>query len=488
MERGWLPVCFLLMQAAWMGALGEVASARFGGHGVLLGLPTAIATLFAGYTAGRRLLRRDVPAAGAPIAMLALGLVWSVGAVWLGRHLGEDVTWLEALPGAARGAWGAPLADALALAATFALWWHGQRTGQTPPEHDSAVRAFGLGALVFGAALLWAAGVRPAPLALTPAILLFLGAGLPALSLARLKEVRRDLQSNVVRGEPARLDAAWWRTLVPPMAGVLIAAALAALVLSDDAWRGAILGALGAAGNLAMAALYVPVLLVGFVAEWLIYALRSLSQEPAAQQALPPVPGGGAELLGELQSAPPSANYLETFRWVALALGAALVLALFLLSSRTVRRAREGVGVGAPEREALSTWTLLLDDLRSLWRALLRRVRARAAALAGTLPLPGVDVPPASDAADAREAYRELLTLGRSNALPRRPHETPDEYLTSWAAALPAEAEAGELTAAYVRARYGPPAPAPPAASRLRALLGQIRAALVTFRSRATRA
>src|SRR5688572_31247262 len=317
MERRWLPVCFLLMQSAWVSAVAEVAAARFGGQGLLLGLPVAVATLFAGYAVGRRLLARELPAAAdpsaapesvregraTPLVVLLLGVLWCVGAVWLGRHGGQGGEWLEALPTAVHGVWAAPLADALALGFTFALWWHGQRTGQTPPEHDSTVRAFGLGALVFAGALLWSAGLRTPPAGLPLAVLLFLGAGLPALSLARLKEVRRDLQANVVRGEPARLDAAWWRTLAPPVSAVLARALLAALLLSDAAWRGAILIGLGAAGQGVMAVLYVPVLLLGYIAEWLIYVPRSLRRPPGEQEAPPPAPGDGQEVLRQLQRA-----------------------------------------------------------------------------------------------------------------------------------------------------------------------------------------
>ena len=86
MERRWLPACFLLMQAAWASALVEVASARFGGQGLLLTLPAAAVTLFAGCAAGRRLLARELPvetepsavpkneraARAAPLAMLLL--------------------------------------------------------------------------------------------------------------------------------------------------------------------------------------------------------------------------------------------------------------------------------------------------------------------------------------------------------------------------------------------------------------------------------
>ena len=488
MERRWLPVCFLLMQAAWTAAVAEVASARFGGQGLLLTLPIAAATLFAGYATGRRLLRRDEEETSrvVPYVSLGLGIAWSVGTVWLGRHTGQDLAWLEALPAAVGGVWSAPLADALALAAVFALWWHGQRTGQSPPEHDSTVRAFGIGALAFAAALLWAAGLRPALVALPPSVLLYLAAGLPALSLARLKEVRRDLQTNVARGEPAHLDAAWWRTLAPPVAVVLGSGLLAALLLSDTTWRGAILAALSAAGEAVVAVLYLPILAIGLVAEWLVYLLRRLRRPPGEQEAPPAAPGGAAELLRQLQREYEAPLYLDTLRWVALALGGVLVLLAFLASSRAVRRVRERDAAHGLSRESLSTWQLLLADVRAFWRGLLRRLRNQARALNAALPRPGRgDAAGDAAARDAREAYRELLSLGRENALPRRPHETPDEYLDAWTGALPATAEASALTASYKRTRYGPPTSPRAPVSELRSLIARIRSALLERRTRA---
>lgn len=459
-------------------------------------LPAALATLVAGHVVGRSLLRREVPAeagepSGAawravPAAALVLGVVWSIGAVWAGRHAGQDSAWLEALPAAVSGVWSAPLADALALAAVFTLWWHGQRCGQSPPEHESTVRAFGVGALALAVALLWAAGLRPAPASLTPAILLFLAAGLPALSLARLKEVRRDLEANVARGEPARLDAAWWRTLAPPVGAVLGVAVLSAFVLSDAAWRGWILAALGVVGELALAVLYFPILAVGFAAEWLVFLLRRLRRPPSEQEAPPPTPGGTAELLRQLQREYEPPAYLEGLRWVAAALAGALVLGAFLVSSRLARHIKEGDSGGALTRESLSSWRLLLADVRALWRGLLRRLRGRSRALIEALSSTDAGGAPSDIAVrDVREAYRGMLALGRAQAVPRRPYETPDEYLASWKATLPGEGEVSELTAAYNQSRYGPPLGNRATAARLRALLTGISAALAARRTRA---
>ena len=149
-----------------------------------------------------------------------------------------------------------------------------------------------------------------------------------------------------------------------------------------------------------------------------------------------------------------------------------------------VRRAREHGPAGGPVRESLSAWRLLLNDLRAAWRALLSRLRVRAAALAAALPgAVGVGAAHANDARDAREAYRALLVLGCAHAVPRRAHQTPDEYLGAWRAALPAAGEAAELTVTYTRARYARPAATGVSAARLRALLRRIQGVLSGTRS-----
>jgi len=478
------------MQAAWTAAVGEVASARFGSQGVLLSLPVALATLVAGYLAGRRMLQHDaggeagdataapLGARGTPIAALAAGSAWSIGAVWLGRHFGQDLTWLEALPQAFMGVWGAPLADALGLVSVFLLWWHGQRTGQAQPVHDSTVRAFGIGALAFAGALVWSGGLPAQPGAVVPCIVLFLGAGLPALSLARLREVRRDLEANVVRGEPARLDAGWWRTLAPPVVAILGLAAIAALLVADATARAAVLAAFGAAGEAMLAVLYWPVLVIGHLAEWLVYVLRSLLGPPSEQEAPPAAPGGGAaELLGQLQRPDQQPANLDGVRGVVVVGAVALVLYAFLATSRAVRRGRDSGAHEGLDRESLSARQLLLTDLGALWRALRRALGRRARAVAGALPARGgAGRQPAVQ--NARGAYRQLLGIGRAHAVHRRPEQTPDEYLTTWSAALPAAEEAAELTAAYRRARYGPEPLPGESPARLHGLLDRVRVLL----------
>jgi hypothetical protein len=298
--------------------------------------------------------------------------------------------------------------------------------------------------------------------------------------------VRRDLTAGTVRGEPGRIDAAWRRTLLPPVGAVVGIGLFASILLGDAAVRSAVLSALAAGGEASLAVLYWPVLLVGLAAEWLVYALRALRGAGSGSAIEPPPRPQPSELLSRLGDAPSEpASWLGVVPWAIAAGACALALYTYWLTSRR-RSAGDGVSpTSRPHREALGTWDLLLDDLRLLLGRLLARLRPRGvlASLAGMPLLASAHRRRAPDAIDdPRAAYRQLLAIGRSQALARRAAQTPDEYLSVWQASLPGGVEASELTGAYREDRYGPDGAATdrPAASTLRSLLAQLRRAVET--------
>ena len=491
MERYWLPACFLLMHAAWIAGAATVAAVRLSTGGPIAPLPVAVVTVGAGWAAGGRLLRRAVESddaeqpsrreAAIPALALGVGASWSVGAVWLARHAGEGADWIAALPNALTGTAARSAGDALSLLVVFALWWRGQRSGAVPPQHDSTVRGFGTGAIALAASLLIGAGLRSDVGALGACIVLFLGAGLPALSLARLGEVRQDLMTGAVRGEPARLDAAWRRTLLPPVLVVLACGMLAAVLFGDATWRGAMAQGLGRAGGVLLAVLYWPVFAVGLLAEWLIVVLRRFMRPGQDVEREAPVANEGEDLLDRLRRTEiPRLEWLWVVEWAAAALVVAVVVYAFLASARVVRRVRRDAEGAVPRSEALGGWSLLLADLRGALRELLRRIRRRGALLAAGVAMPGVlrGTPRAPEIADARGAYRALLTLGRGQGVARRPAQTPDEYLVAWRAELPEEEAAAELTGAYRRARYGLRSQPETPPGQLRGLIARVRDAI----------
>jgi hypothetical protein len=123
-------------------------------------------------------------------------------------------------------------------------------------------------------------------------------------------------------------------------------------------------------------------------------------------------------------------------------------LLILLVAIAVVRRRRRAKKPGEDERESVWSTPLLLAGLGQAWRALWARLRAAR-------------TEPASESVGAiRAVYRELLRLGASLGIARRPSETPYEYRPRLTERLPGgRPEIDALTEAYVRVRYTPENP-----------------------------
>jgi Domain of unknown function (DUF4129) len=487
MDRIWLAVCTLVMEAAWISGVGAVATGgpQAGSPGPaaapLSPFPVTLLTAGAGYLCGRALLLRteDDPAPyslrRAWLAFL-LGALWTIAAVSAVRHLpaGDGLSWVLDLPAAAAAAGRGLHPDLLATALTFFAWWRGQRSGAGAPDSGAGsfgalVRAFGTGALLLSGALLFAGATGRTPPGAGLQALLFLGAGLPALSLARLREVRRDAESAGSEA-PGGFEGTWLRSLALPMGVVIALALMAGALLGDETVRQSLRWGLGLVGSLVWAVLYWPLLGVGYAIELLLFVLTrlipTLQDGPLAPRANPL-----RDLLPEPDGAPTGAPpWVAALRWLLPGLVVLAVVAAFLVTSSGARavilpRTRRG-----PERESLWSWSTFWRALRGWLSGLGRRLRV-------ALPGAPADQPrtPTGAAAGAasgvRALYRRLLALGRANGLPRAGAQTAQEYFHSWRQALPGEEDAGALTAAYERARYGHPDEPPPAADGLQGRL-----------------
>ncbi len=485
MDRIWLAVCTLVMEAAWISGVAAVATGAYRpATAPLSPFAAALLTAGAGYLCGWALLRRaeEDPAPHslrrAWLALL-LGACWSVAAVTAVRHLpaGAGFSWVLDLPGAVASAGRGLHPDLLAVALTLFAWWRGQRSG--PGAADSGtgsfgalVRAFGLGALLLSGALLVAGATGRTPPGIGLQALLFLGAGLPALSLARLREVRRDAES-AGSDAPGGFEGTWLRALALPMGVVLVLALVAGVLLGDETVRQALRGGLAQIGSLVWAVLYWPLLGLGYVVEGLLFVLTRLV--PRLQDGpLGLRPSPLRDLLPEPVEAPAGAPpWVAVLRWLLPGLVVLAVLAGFLATSGGARaialpRRRQG-----PERESLWSWSTFWHALRTWLSGLGRRLRvALPGAPSGPSRLPPAGASGAGPG--VRAIYRRLLALGRDNGLPRSEAQTAREYFHSWRHALPGEEDAGALTAAYERVRYGRSEEIPPTADDLKGHLERL--------------
>ena len=488
MSRALLPAAYLAMEAAWvtgvLGIWGRWLGER--GAGVLVPPWLGATTLAVAYLVGRRLLRREVLggrarlwAAGALLAGTALALA----GVWLSRHAGEGPGWLAGLGGDVGRMLHGPSPDLGALLGGIVLWWRGLRAGAEPPDYPAVVRSFGIGTLALsGATVLGGMGLG-VPIAVQAAIVVFLCGGLVGLSAARLRDAAQEVEAGQVRGNATQIERAWMRTTLAPVGGVLLAAGAGALVVGDAAWRNTVLATLSGVGDLIWRVFYWPLVLIGVLAEWLVRLLQRLPS-PSPAEPVEVTPSDFGSLLVTVSRGgglPP--EWTSVLRWLATAAMLAVFAAALYATSRVVWRGREPESDRVEaERESLWSW-------RDLWRSLLHRVgqmlrhpHATSIETEATLTADATLLEPPITR-DARQAYRQMLAIGRAHGVAREPAETPGEYYDRWRTALPGEAEVGALTSAYETVRYAAPGVAPKQTGALAGLLARLTERLGRARS-----
>jgi hypothetical protein len=232
----------------------------------------------------------------------------------------------------------------------------------------------------------------------------------------------------------------------------------------------------GLLGWLVVLGIYIVIIPLAYVIQWLLYLLLQLLQpNPLRQPPQPLQPSSLSDLLAQLFGQQLSPEVIA----VAKAVGALMLLALALLlvarAASHWRPTRVEADAVAEERESLwqpgALRRALLAWLRRWWSR--RRTRAGAATAAAEAgPARVMSVPLSS----VRALYRQLLRLGEASGARRAGSSTPYEHLPALQRSLEPAAEVAEVTEAYVRARYAEQEPAPDEVERLRARLTAIHA------------
>jgi hypothetical protein len=436
-----LGLSLVTLDALWLGAwLRWLAAAGRPGSSP----PGLVATITIGavaFIATRLLLSSRASISVARVATLALGAttVLLIARMTLygfepaaqGMLVGRFV---DDLTRAGDPSWGARM---LVACAAF-LWWRGIRYGRLRVRPVHVRRSVGLALSAF--ALVAVATRYSYPVDLAPWILGALALSLVALALVRIEEASRGYG-----GTTAEFGPVWVGALFTAVAAVALLAVLLAPVLSIEAARAAI-----AAIKPLPEVIYTILALLVLKAAEAIFAviasvyelLSELYGEPgemfrpngaeSAQQEAPQ---------WDLADSSAPKWILDVVRW-GLVLAGALVVATIL--GRALRRYEDRE---EPERLARRESDLTIGRIvQDLAESLRSAMDDLSGAVRGVADRPS----------GVRALYGQLLRLMADQGLGRRPSQTPYEYEPRPSGHLPESAgDIGDLTSAYVLARYG---------------------------------
>jgi uncharacterized protein DUF4129 len=455
MNRLALTCGLALMDTCWLGPWsvllglwtepGRLSGLLSGPLILALLLVAALATHLLG-----RLARKRPRSARATLA--ALAVVAAALAVRIEHYpAAQGAEWLGPLLGALAATIGQLSLPVLGFALGLYLWWRGVHLGiQTPgfTEVEGAFR-WGIGRLaVFGVVM--AISTRPNVLpglegATTPYVIGFFFVSLLTLALGRLESLR-------TRTRTPSLNTQWLAVLVLVAAGVVLLALLLGELVSFDVLIVATRPLFDLLGSVLLLLLYVIVIPLSYVIEWLVYLVLSLvsfnANRPPPQ---PPQPSDIDNLLQRFLSETLPPDVLVALK----AIGAALLVALaLLLVARGLARWRPSsadADATNEERDSLlragEVWARLLAWLRRLLhRKAEMPTPVEAVNASAVEPIQAVD--------GIRELYARLLQRGEDAGARRAMATTPLEHETALRRALTPQAAVVELTDAYVRVRY----------------------------------
>jgi len=330
------------------------------------------------------------------------------------------------------------------------FWWRGLvRGGQYPGQAQAAeVLTWGLPTLflVAGGTALLGQLKKELALFLWPLLVTyFFSIGL-ALVTGRLLDIRGR---NQTEGMPAARR--WVLFTTGLLLLLLLTGTAVALLIAPTFGNG-----LAHLWDVIVKGLEFALYPVGFLAQFLVYLARwlrtllGLGQNQLPEKAPELTPDLPDYFTGPTRYLPPWGRVLAMILVVA-----GLVLLMLRTWRRLVQESREEED---EKRESVFSWSELAGSARRWWRA-----RGKAHPVSD--PLAG---DPTSGAA-LRRLYRWALRQAAQRGHPRRPAETPWEFLPDLTKAFEAQKDAAQaLTDYYVRLRYGGRAPTSEEVEKLR--------------------
>ena len=368
---------------------------------------------------------------------------------WLGEALGDLLTLSFTAP-------------ALVTAIVAYVWWRGLRLGQEHPTMNAVYYRFQAGLVGLIAALILSSQAR-IQLDVSPFIFGYFFCGLLAVAVVRLE--------TMASGEKrTSLGGYWLSVFLVVTITVLGLGGLAAALFSYNTFQAVIAAFLKVLvpiyellARVILAIAYVLFLIISFFLSWL------LPGSPTATP--PPTPAPTPDFLMEWQKQEAKLMFLPpalvTFLKAVVVI-AILALVLFLLVRTLSRRRVSGAGGVEEVRESIWSSAEFLRGLRRLFQRLLDRLLGRRPVTRPSY-LSLLEKGEAYRASlSIRQIYARLLAWATQHGLPRRPEETPYEYLSDLRRALPeATPDLRTITEAYVQVRYGD---LPASADELRAV------------------
>src|SRR5919199_373681 len=366
------------------------------------------------------------------LGLAGLGAAAAAGAVRLDQYPGGGlVEWVVPFLSAVALTLGQVSAPVLAFALALYVWWRGVGIGAQQPSFVDVETAFrwGIGLLIaFG--LILAITTRPSLLPsleaqTTPFVVGFFFVSLLTLALGRLESLRS-------RTRALGLNTQWFGVLLVVAGLVVVAALILGQLLSFNLLTAATRPLFDLLGQLLVLLMYVIVIPLAYVIEWLIYLVLSLinpnTDQPPPQ---PPQPSDVDDLLQRLFSRVLTPELLVALK----ALGAAAPVLLMQLWLDWLRRVL-GRRLASGDRAALA--------------------RGEPGAIAAEEPV------------SVRALYLKVLRLGDSVGARRASATTALEHLPALRHALEPADGLTDLTDAYLRARYAELADTPAEVAELR--------------------
>ncbi len=439
---------------AWYSRLPATAFAR-----TALSWPAAALLLGLAVVTARRLLRGRWTERRAAVAVLVAGALLVPTTVWLeyGHRLPRGTDLLHLPERLAH----APAAASALLFGAF-LWWRGAAIARSPLHFDDAYERLvvGVAALIAVLALGAATGAAPDHAVTAALVLQFFACTLPALAITRLEDIRRQRASDATGPAFAR---EWLTVLGLTVAGILALAALLAGTVSADVAR-ALTAVMEAGSVLLIVLVYAVALPMGLLATVLIWLLRGMIALLGGSRPPPPQPLPSPDEFR--QQADAAAHHLPPVlvlagKWLLLGLVVAVVAAVIVRAVFRYRRGpaedyeevRESLWPGGGLRALIGRW------LRRLLQRLGGRWRRATTPAAASVPAARTADP---EARTVRAMYRAWLAAAARRGRPRRPPQTPSEFLEEARDLVPdGVTELVTLTRLYEVARYGAP-PLPP--------------------------